>query len=257
MPLFCSRDSIDTEDLKTHVPVAPFLSYSSEKTLDFIYQGPKWRQPFSQWRVALKEESETRAEIFFVFMPRPFSFQGFQRRRVGKCRRDVSGCTRAQTHTENDETGPHTCPRTHTNWALWSKQYDCNTHTHKIALLIWGPRVSLVNSRLATPADCSFYSSPIRERAARLARIALFLPLYLFVARSRTHKHTLLQAMLFPVIRQHKHVWGNTGRLYELTINLIPKEDLKQTGTFKVFFQKARHTLISIIWWMMGQIIWF
>lgn len=129
MPLFCSRDSIVTEDLKTHVPVAPFLSYSSEKTLDFIYQGPKWRQPFSQWRVALKEESETRAEIFFVFMPRPFSFQGFQRRRVGKCRRDVSGCTRAQTHTENDETGPHTCPRTHTNWALWSKQYDCNTHT--------------------------------------------------------------------------------------------------------------------------------
>lgn len=107
--------------------------------------------------------------------------------------------------------------------------------------------MSLVNSRLATPADCSFYSSPIRERAARLARIALFLPLYLFVARSRTHKHTLLQAMLFPVIRQRKHVWGNTGRLYELTINLILKEDLKQTGTFKVFFQKARHTLISII----------
>lgn len=53
--------------------------------------------------------------------------------------------------------------------------------------------------------------------------------------------------MLFPVIRQRKHVWGNTGRLYELTINLILKEDLKQTGTFKVFFQKARHTLISII----------
>lgn len=105
--------------------------------------------------------------------------------------------------------------------------------------------MSLVNSRLATPADCSFYSSPIRERAARLARISLFLRL--FVARSRTHKHTLLQAMLFPVIRQRKHVWGNTGRLYELTINLIPKEDLKQTGTFKVFFQKARHTLISII----------
>lgn len=156
------------------------------------------------------------------------------------------GLTHAHVRTQIEPSDPNSMTITHTH-----------IHTHKIALLIWGPRVSLVNSRLATPADCSFYSSPIRERAARLARIALFLPLYLFVARSRAHKHkhTLLQAMLFPVIRQRKHVWGNTGRLYELTINLIPKEDLKQTGTFKVFFQKARHTLISIIWWMMGQII--
>lgn len=136
MPLFCSRDSIDTEDLKTHVPVAPFLSYSSEKTLDFIYQGPKWRQPFSQWRVALKEESETRAEIFFVFMPRPFSFQGFQRRRVGKCRRDVSGCTRAQTHTQKMMRQGLTHAHVRTQIEPSDPNSMTVTHTHKIALLI-------------------------------------------------------------------------------------------------------------------------
>lgn len=33
---------------------------------------------------------------------------------------------------------------------------------------------------------------------------------------------------------------GNTGRLYELTIKLIPKDDIKQTGTFGGFLD-IRH----------------
>lgn len=212
MPLFCSRDSIDTEDLKTHVPVAPFLSHNSEHPL-FTREEPDDGCSLINALLLVGTGTKIGPGLF----QQVWAYVGAL----------VSLITRKIESTNNRGL---TNPPTRINRASWFNRHNCKHKNTRALNCTSHLRPTCVISEFQACNSCSLEVLQLSNKRAGCSASSSSLSLPLTqpqITYKHTHKdsHTLLQAVLFPVIRQHKHVWGKTGRLYELMIKLMPKEN--------------------------------